>query len=43
MLIDGEASPGIEEYILFLGEFSRYRKGKETIYEFLNKKKEKES
>jgi hypothetical protein len=42
MLIDGETSPGIEEYILFLDEFSRYRRGKETMYEFLNKRKEKE-
>lgn len=28
------------EYILFLNEFSRYRKGEETIFEFLNKEKE---
>lgn len=28
-----------EEYILFLNEFSRYRKGPESVYEFLNKKK----
>jgi len=27
------------EYLLFLNEFSRYRKGPETVYEFLNKKK----
>jgi hypothetical protein len=42
MLIDAETSSAIEEYILFLDEFSRYRRGKETIYEFLNKRKEKE-
>lgn len=42
ILVDGETNPRIEEYILFLDEFSRFRKGKETIYEFLNKRKEKE-
>lgn len=40
VLINEEgAAPG--EYILFLNEFSRYRKGEETIFEFLNKEKEK--
>jgi hypothetical protein len=28
-----------EEYMMFLNEYSRYRKGQESIYEFLNKKK----
>jgi hypothetical protein len=28
------------EYTLFLDKFSRYRKGEETIYEFLNKRNE---
>ncbi|MCP4157364.1 MAG: hypothetical protein GY757_57165 [bacterium] len=28
-----------EEYILYLNEFSRYRKGQETLFEFLNKDK----
>jgi hypothetical protein len=28
-----------EEYFLFLSEYSRYRKGPETIFEFLNKGK----
>ena len=42
ILIDDVNNPEPEEYILFLDEFSRYRKGKETLYEFLNKKKEKE-
>jgi hypothetical protein len=41
ILVDDEIHKA-EEYILFLDEFSRYRKGKETLYEFLNKKKEKE-
>jgi hypothetical protein len=41
ILVDDEIHEA-EEYILFLDEFSRYRKGKETLYEFLNKKKEKE-
>jgi hypothetical protein len=40
VLINQESTvPG--EYILFLNEFSRYRKGEETIFEFLNKEKEK--
>lgn len=26
-----------EKYILFLNEYSRYQKGQETLYEFLNK------
>lgn len=30
-----------KEYVLFLNEFSRYRKGQETISEFLNKDKDK--
>jgi hypothetical protein len=42
ILIDDETTSEAKEYILFLDEFSRYRKGKETLYEFLNKKKEKE-
>jgi hypothetical protein len=42
IMIDDETSPRVDEYVLFLDEFSRYRSGKETIYEFLNKKKEKE-
>ena len=41
VFIDDERIPE-EEYIMFLDEFSRYRKGKETIYEFLNKKKSNE-
>ena len=40
VLINQEnAVPG--EYIVFLNEFSRYRKGEETVFEFLNKEKEK--
>lgn len=39
VLID-EAGGTQKECILFLNEFSRYRKGKETILEFLNKEKE---
>ena len=36
VLINQEnAVPG--EYIVFLNEFSRYRKGEETVFEFLNK------
>jgi len=42
IMLDDETNPRVEEYVLFLSEFSRYRKGKETIYEFLNKKKENE-
>jgi hypothetical protein len=42
IMIDDEPNPGVEECVLFLDEFSRYRSGKETIYEFLNKKKETE-
>jgi len=39
VLLDEKDVPEVEEYILFLDQFSRYRKGKETIFEFLNKKK----
>lgn len=28
-----------EEYVIYLSEFSRYRKGPETVFEFLNKEK----
>lgn len=42
IMIDDETNPRVEEHVLFLDEFSRYRKGRETIYEFLNQKKEKE-
>lgn len=38
--VDNGTTFDIDEYILFLNQFSRYRKGQETIYEFLNKKKE---
>ena len=40
ILLDYRQNPGTEEYILFLDEVSRYRKGRETLYEFLNKKKQ---
>ncbi|MCP5047383.1 MAG: hypothetical protein GY940_09450 [bacterium] len=40
ILVDYRTAPEVEEYILFLNEFSRYRKGKETIYEFLSQKKQ---
>ena len=39
ILVHHGTVPQTEEYLLFLNEFSRYRKGKETIFEFLNKKK----
>ena len=40
ILVDYRTAPEAEEYILYLNEFSRYRKGKETIYEFLSQKKQ---
>jgi hypothetical protein len=40
ILVDYSSKPEAEEYLLFLNEFSRYRKGKETIYEFLSQKKQ---
>ena len=40
ILMDSGQTTEVEEYILFLDEFSRYRKGKETIYEYLNKNQE---
>lgn len=42
ILIDdgSEERPLPKEYTLFLNEVSRYRKGPETVYEFLNKHKQ---
>lgn len=41
LIDDGTGSKQIPgEYTLFLNEFSRYRKGPETVYEFLNKHKQ---
>jgi hypothetical protein len=41
ILIDNGLTTGeAEEYTIFLSEYSRYRKGKETTFEFLNKKKD---
>jgi len=39
ILIDHGQAKLPEAYLLFLNEFSRYRKGQETVFEFLNKKK----
>ncbi len=40
IVIDDKKNPNEEEYILYLNEYSRYRKGQETLFEFLNKKQE---
>jgi hypothetical protein len=42
ILIDegDDSNPAPREFTLFLNEYSRYRKGQETIFEFLNKRKQ---
>lgn len=38
--LDNGLTLEVDDYIFYLDQFSRYRKGEETIFEYLNKKSE---